>query len=761
MNLENIKKRIGTYLNSDKRWPIIVDFSTRKDIADFVDFFNVGENTFLSAEQFCGEDGTFKVEEFINTVANNEGNTFVVGATAFLKLHGEVFTKNTLKSVLSTSVGGHIVIVTYQCKNYLKFADTRYTERNQIMITDGEPDAAPEICLISPALVGAFPGSFSGFEKLGAAFENTSEAVVYIATDVSKKTFAQSVFNIQQLNNSYDILCSKDSRTKTVPSSFGTAEQWNVALTKIAKGGDWTTIAETEFTGVANLADCVAHYTNYDKTKKWLYFILLSIFGVKKSPYLQKAVFASASYKEFQRSLFRTILTVEHTDPDFVSLYQERKDILKDFTEALEDVDDYCKVLAVKEETAIYYLTDLTQLEKEKIVAWLSVYGEGYNNSTLAAMLRNVYPDLADYLSTFRFKNALLNTYFENYKYQKVINKILPSFELVVDEQSKELGFVDWLPARSAIVDKLNLSKAHAYFLDALGVEYLSFIQAKCSKYGLSANIVCGRCELPSLTCFNKEFLDTLKGKNCPVSDIKELDEIKHHGENNFSYENVKTPIYLIRELEIIDELLRKIRAGLYGHQYDKAVILSDHGASRLAVLHETESPLHMATDGVHSGRCCPKNEIDAKPDFAIEAENFWVLSNYDRFKGGRKANVEVHGGASLEEVTVPVIEITRKQNSIEAFITDESKVITLAAKEYPILKIFVNVESDNISIILDGKYYDANKSAQAFLYEIHLPEYTKKGIYSFDILNGSDTVATGQKFEVKKKGFSEVSLFD
>ena len=112
MNLENIKKRIGTYLSSDKRWPIIVDFSTRKDIAEFMDFFNVGENTFLSAEQFCGEDGTFKVEEFINTVANNEGNTFVVGVTAFLKIHGEVFTKNTLKSVLSTSVGGHIVIVT-------------------------------------------------------------------------------------------------------------------------------------------------------------------------------------------------------------------------------------------------------------------------------------------------------------------------------------------------------------------------------------------------------------------------------------------------------------------------------------------------------------------------------------------------------------------------------------------------------------------------------------------------------------------------
>ena len=36
-----------------------------------------------------------------------------------------------------------------------------------------------------------------------------------------------------------------------------------------------------------------------------------------------------------------------------------------------------------------------------------------------------------------------------------------------------------------------------------------------------------------------------------------------------------------------------------------------------------------------------------------------------------------------------------------------------------------------------------------------------KKGKYTFDILNGSDTLASSILFEVKKKGMSEVSLFD
>ena len=185
-------------------------------------------------------------------------------------------------------------------------------------------------------------------------------------------------------------------------------------------------------------------------------------------------------------------------------------------------------------------------------------------------------------------------------------------------EQAIDLGFVSALQPRTQLFDKINLTNSRTYFFDALGVEYLGYIQTKCNEYGLSANITCGRSELPSLTCFNKDFVEVCKAKGCPVSDIKDLDEIKHHGEESFDYEKIKTPIYLIRELEIIDELLKKIRSAILSNHYEKAIIVSDHGASRLAVLHETENVWKMETKGVHSGRCCPMNEINTKPEFAI-----------------------------------------------------------------------------------------------------------------------------------------------
>lgn len=760
MTLDKIEKRIETLLASDKRWPIIVDFSNKNDMKAFLYHFNVGNNVILSAGEFCGKDGTMKFEELSNRIENNSGNIFLVHLSAYLKIYGERVLKSTLKSMISKSIKGHVLIVTYQCRNYLKFSDSRFSERGQILIADGEFDTIPAICLIALGLEGAFSEAYLGFEKVGEAFETSDDDTIYIATDVNRQLFNMSLVNVTQLSNGYDILCSKDSRIKNVPESFGNATQWT-GLLKTMGSADFAFVVENQFGTVTGLVECVKQYPNYSDEKKWLYYIALAIFGLKKNSYLAHAIATSTNYKDIPRSLFRAILTLDKADEDFSGFYEERKEILKSYKSFLNEAVDFCKVVSSKQEDAIYYLTDLTQPEKEKVVDWLDVYGSKYTTVELIRILSVVFPDLAAYLSTYRFKKDLLNTYFEQYKYQKVINKILPSFEVIVEEQAIELDFVGALQPRTQIFDKVDLTGAHAYFFDALGVEYLGYIQVKCNEYGLSANIMCGRSELPSLTCYNKDFVEVCQEKGCPISDIKELDEIKHHGEDGFDYEKTKTPIYIIRELEIIDELLKKIQVAILNNQYEKAVIISDHGASRLAVLHETENIWQMETNGIHSGRCCPKNEINTRPDFAIEESGYWVLANYDRFKGGRKANVEVHGGASLEEVTVPIIEITRKIDGVEAFILENFKIVELAAMESPVLRIFVGVISNNITMKVDDKYYDAVATGDKYIYEVKLPDCTKKGLYSAEIINGSEVLSSDNLFEIKKKGFKEVSLFD
>ena len=218
MILSSEKKRINNYLRAKKSWPIIVDLQTREALKEIQEYFSVGDNHILAADSFCSQDGTFKLEEFYNTLSSNAGNTFVIGLTAFLKINGDTFTRKVLKELLSKNINGHVVILTYQCKNYLRFTDSRYSERGQIIA-------------------------------------NT----IYIATSVDCQGFGESIYNITHLTNGYDVLCSRDARTKNVPCSFGSTEQWNYAL-KEMKNGDWMTLIARHFGSLVNLAHIISMY---------------------------------------------------------------------------------------------------------------------------------------------------------------------------------------------------------------------------------------------------------------------------------------------------------------------------------------------------------------------------------------------------------------------------------------------------------------------------------------------------------------------
>lgn len=94
------------------------------------------------------------------------------------------------------------------------------------------------------------------------------------------------------------------------------------------------------------------------------------------------------------------------------------------------------------------------------------------------------------------------------------------------------------------------------YFVDALGVEYLSYISEKCKTYGLLLSIQVVHGELPSITSQNTEFM------NPAVINIKDLDELKHESQT-YNYEKQKIPLHLVTELKAIDGVLQTIRDGL------------------------------------------------------------------------------------------------------------------------------------------------------------------------------------------------------
>ena len=420
-----------------------------------------------------------------------------------------------------------------------------------------------------------------------------------------------------------------------------------------------------------------------------------------------------------------------------------------------EVVANYSQLATMKGEEAIRYLTDATMQEKESIIEGLDTYAEGKERSDVEALLRKAFPSLHSYLGQYNYGEPLLNLYFNAYKYNKVINRIPPEFRAMMEEQAEKREYNSLLPARSSLIARLDKKDAKLYFVDALGVEYLSYIQDLCYGKHLAMNAQLARCELPSITCINKDFVEEFTQK----ASTTDLDKLKHEGTGRFDYTQTKLPIHIIEEFSIINRIVDNVEADLNSGSVKKIYIISDHGASRLAVINNNENKWEISEKGIHSGRCCPKSDISEKPDVATEENDFWCLANYDRFKGGRKANVEVHGGASLEEVTIPIIEIRKAGEHIKCEVIDDYKVITVGFRKKAKIQLFVATESEKIVVELNGKSYQAVPSEQKYVYDVDMPD-VKKGVHTFDVYDANVRIAEGLTFEAKSAGASENKYF-
>ena len=228
----------------------------------------------------------------------------------------------------------------------------------------------------------------------------------------------------------------------------------------------------------------------------------------------------------------------------------------------------------------------------------------------------------------------------------------------------------------------------------------------------------------------------------------RKLDEVKHSGEQNFNYEMTKTPIHLTAELQIIDSVLEEVTSKLTGKDVNKVLLVSDHGASRLAVINEQECKWEMASKGQHSGRCCPCCDADVKSQYATQENGFWVLANYDRFKGGRKASVEVHGGATLEEVVIPLIEFELYDKTIT--VTNETPTTTTSFKKNAEIIIFSTSSLKNVSVRVAGRHYEAEAIGHN-KHKVEFDDIKKTGKYAADVFEGDNLI--GQvEFEVQRE---------
>lgn len=777
MNCQDIKtciRAIDDFFDSQHLgYPLIVCTENSEDYTEILHHFRTDSSkSCIFVSDYCSKDGLPDVSRSIRA-ASRTGNFILFGVSQALMLGSESELFERLSSLVNRSVSGQVVVVLSLCRHYLaRLIDRDIRLETRVIFLDGQKASLPSV-RIAPHEEGYEGGKFfSGIKSFLEYFDthgsevDSSPADIIVSSSFSSSLFANSVIPVRACDTPYDQLCSKyPTLSNCSRENYGTNEQWSLLLSKSGKIESFNQLLMSNLPALQPIDRAVSELlASGDADSIWSLWLLIKAEGCPENEYLERAVAYSDGPQELESSIYYALIDIDPNDSAFCSLYHQRKQLLSQMKSNNALMADYCDLVGSKGQKAIFYFTDIYERERVDFIRCLANYEYSEEEVIKAATL--VSPEIAEYLLPFTFDSsntdlsnldrslwAELTRYFHEYKFQKITNRVAEDFIEKVNSIATERPY-NKLRARSSIIRSMDRD-AQLFFFDAFGVEYLSFVEAKCAEYGLTCEITVARGELPSITCMNKEFeqyFPTLKK-------IDSLDELKHHTQK-YDYQTCREPIHMFDELELIDSQIKMIHSQLTRGDFEKAVVVSDHGASRLAVLfdHENDTKkIELDEKGKHSGRCCPCDSDPNIPYCAFE-NGYAVLANYERFKGGRRANLEVHGGATLEEVLVPVITLQLlPRNCIFKF---ENDSITLRQKEVATLVLYSSEKLHNPRIRVRGRMYEGTVEPDPRRARFELPDLKRSGDFEAEIFDGNICTNIKLGFSLKKATAQEIDFF-
>ena len=712
--------------------------------------------TLIRVSDFCTKDDKFPdLDEMIDyfrtaDVDYRDNKYVVVGLGEYLALRGTDEIISELNRLKATTLGNARVILLLRGVSMyvsdLATNDKRLTEQGRVHISTQPLTNLSATNVVHD--IGLVPQK--GLKWLLRNFEDGVSGNILFS---SSRSFSTSVIPISTIAGAYSAIkyAIKDF---AIPEQYGTDEMWENLLKDLHKTGN----------SLERVFDCYGVDDNFEEDihtkcsgvqfRNWLYFVSLKVNSERiHNAYLAWVVKETDGWQNLKNNLLVFITKIAHSDKKFKKLYDERKKLLKDFPDS--DIAIFVRENSVDPSEEIYRLTDNTQIERKQTLSWVAHHGwsEEYTY---------VYPMLAAYLQKYIFDcgalSGELTSYFEQYKAQKVSNQLSDDFLAQVESWGKSYKYSRIQTRDNAISSIPERQSAFLYWIDAMGVEYLALIIELAKRKGLSVKIDIGRAELPSLTVFNKGFFDSWDG----VGKYKEeaLDDIKHSDKGGFFFTSCEDPIHIESEITVIERAINYAATKLAMHECKSFVIASDHGASRLAVIRRQEEKYSTETGGEHSGRCCKVFDGYDLPN-CVEEKGYLVLTDYGRFKGSRAANVEVHGGASLEEVLVPIITLSlKKQGKMDIRVLNSDNIVA-DRKTGTTIQIYISDvdNQQNISIIIGETKYSATRD-DANHYTIAMPDIKRSRTCKAAVYDG-DNLIGNVEFKVKGKSGNVNSGFD
>ncbi len=249
-----------------------------------------------------------------------------------------------------------------------------------------------------------------------------------------------------------------------------------------------------------------------------------------------------------------------------------------------------------------------------------------------------------------------LDSYIAEYRSLKCADEITDRFAARAFESSVP----DEIVSRAALLsERKSDGEAAVLVVDALGVEYLPFLVARCIAHRFDPKVVdCVRVNLPTSTPYNP--VEKEWGASDRYFKYNDFDSLLHSSFKSHAEA-------LAAELQKIDvTVMGEIESLL--KTYRRVIVTADHGATRLAVVARREEKSRDVKefddridvlDWRYARRKCGEY-LDSELVAESVGDGYVMIKGYNRFSKPGAPGFEMHGGATVEEQVVPFLVIER-----------------------------------------------------------------------------------------------------
>ena len=694
-----LQQSIRAYLESDNEFVLFITIDN-SDYPSLLTEFGDIESIHLS--DYCRSDDSYPdLDSFCNAVSSRNNPALLLGISEYSELTND---RSILNRIKDLTIQTKIVVICRFANGFIKEIcdyDKKFAERHIINHGMGK---LPVIAYTRENLRNSDKFILiQGFKNLLKEMEGNMDLSTTYCVYTRLKIPSRK--HISPYN-----LCN----TGGVDETLLTPEQWRQYY------------LDSELEGVP-----------YDH---WRFFLKIKMQGTSNS-FLQMVADKSKNYVDYCKQLLFSLLDIDCHGPGYWDIYTKRKEILLNHNVPPEDCAEYIGEVHSKSRDGIYYLTDTSELERNAIIEWI------VDNNCIPEHLDCIYPALHQYLSKYIFRSKFgdqFSNYFDTYRHCKIFNSCSQDFLTLVEQLASSGSHAyDLLDYRDRIINKCRDKNTYLIWIDALGVEYLGYLQFLINQYNYNSETNICRAYLPTITEKNSQFYEDWPYKKEKVSTF---DDLLHDGPSDLALDCLKYPYHLPIQLEIIEKVMIKVATLLNQGKYRKVIIASDHGASRFARIVDGTT-IKMTNPGIKSGRCCEESDGDSCLPTMVSENGYLSISNYDRFQSGKKQGVELHGGATLEEVLVPVIVLSLKDESIK--FTMKTPSVTYNFDEGFDLIVSTNTRLSDIYAVISNNHYTT--VIQDYEIRIRVDDIKRTGRYILQLFSG-DSILVSLPFDANGK---------